>query len=284
MHWAVSQSLLLALSHHPITDVAPQPDLGFIYRPLREFFRHRDRNLAKTLKQLAVLEARFQRLYLREEEIDQTYLFDTSTDFFDRATTTPPQELAQFLTDCDIAAFRSLDPQSIISEGSYLRHMHRRWDRLCRAAQEIVAVESRLGPLLADLAEASLWTLHSSQFADTRIRNYVSNGTSTVCALYFKLYEKPASMNLNCHTSLFSSISTGITSLTGKRTKWHRVFRFCLLILGNSDMIQRKRYRKFILLYRTRTRKSQCRPRALKSGSFPSMGSSVHGVLGSGSR
>ena len=70
VHWAVSQSLLLALSRRPITDVAPPPDLGFIYRPLREFFRYWDRNLAKTLKQLAVLEARFQRSYLREEEID----------------------------------------------------------------------------------------------------------------------------------------------------------------------------------------------------------------------
>ncbi len=284
MHWAVSQSLLLALSHRPITEVAPQPDLGFIYRPLREFFRHRDRNLAKTLKQLAVLEARFQRLYLWEEGIDQTHLFDTSTDFYDRATTTPPQDLAHFLTDCDIAAFCSLDPQSIISEGPYLRQMHRRWDRLCGAAQEVIAVESRLGPLLADLAEASLLTLLRSQLADTRIRNYVLDGTSTACALYFKLYEQPASMNLKYHTSLFSSTPTGITSLTGKRTKWHRVFRFCLLISGNSDMIQRKRYRKFILLYCTRTRESQCRPRALSSGSFPSMGSSFHGVLGPGSR
>ncbi|KAI4093047.1 MAG: hypothetical protein LQ339_007770 [Xanthoria mediterranea] len=202
--WAISQSLLLALSHRPITDVAPQPDLGFIYRPLREFFRHRDRNLAQTLKQLAVLEARFQRLYLREEEIDRTHLFDTSTDLFDRATTTPPQDLAHSLTDCDIAAFRSLDPQSIISEGPYLRHMHRRWDRLCGAAQEMVTVESRLGPLLADLAEASLWTLLRSQFADNHIRNYISDGTSTAYALYFKLYERLASMNLNCHTSLFS--------------------------------------------------------------------------------
>ncbi len=218
MHWAVSQSLLLALSHRPITEVAPQPDLGFIYRPLREFFRHRDRNLAKTLKQLAVLEARFQRLYLWEEGIDQTHLFDTSTDFYDRATTTPPQDLAHFLTDCDIAAFCSLDPQSIISEGPYLRQMHRRWDRLCGAAQEVIAVESRLGPLLADLAEASLLTLLRSQLADTRIRNYVLDGTSTACALYFKLYEQPASMNLKYHTSLFSSTPTGITSLTGKRT------------------------------------------------------------------
>jgi len=231
-----------------------------------------------------VLEARFQRLCLWEEEIDQRHLFDTSTDFYDRATTTPPQDLAHFLTDCDIAAFYSLDPQSIISEGPYLRYMHRRWDRLCGAAQEIIAVESRLGPLLADLAEASLWTLLRSQLADTRIRNYVLDRTSTACALYFKLYAQLASMNLKYHTSLFSSTPTGITSLTGKRTNWYRVFRFYLLISGNSDMIHRKRYRKFFLLYCTRTRESQCRSRALRSGSFPSVGSSFHGVLGPGLR
>ena len=126
VYWAVSQSLLLTQSHRPITDVAPQPDLGFIYRPLRELFSHRDRGLGATLKELSVLEARFHRLYLQEEEIDWTLLFDTRTRFFDSVMTTPPQELAHTLTVRDIAVFRSLDPQSIISGGFNLQQINRR--------------------------------------------------------------------------------------------------------------------------------------------------------------
>lgn len=100
------------------------------------------------------------------------------------------QDLAVSLITRDLAEFRSLDPQSIISVGSYFRHMHRRENQLCEAAQEIIAVDSRLDPFLVDLAETSLWILLRSQYADTRIRNYISGGTSTHCALYFKRYEK----------------------------------------------------------------------------------------------
>ena len=162
VYWAVSQSLLLAEDHRPIEDVASQPDLGFIYRPLRELFSHRDRGLSVTLKQLSVLEARFHRLYSREKEINWTRLFDTRTRFLDSVTTTTPQDLAHSLTVSDVAVFRSLDPQSIISGGSQFQRINRRWNWLCGAAQDLVtadglvAGESRcLASHLADVAEAS---------------------------------------------------------------------------------------------------------------------------------
>ena len=144
VHWAVSQSLLLARSHHLYRGIASQPNLEFIYGPLRDLFAV-PRDLTTILKQFAVLEARFERSYLQEEEINWTHNFDTNTDFFDRASATAmsPQDLAKFLTASDLNAFKSLCPESIINyaEDESLQHMHKRWNKLCQAAQESITVE-----------------------------------------------------------------------------------------------------------------------------------------------
>lgn len=130
--------------------------LQLIYGPLRDFVRKQQGNLVGILKHLAVLEARFQQRYLREEEMDWTCDFDTNTEFFDRVTTMSPRDLAGFLTESDIKAFRLLDPQHIINGDSYLQDMHRQWNRRCQAVQESIAAESYLIAGLADLAQASI--------------------------------------------------------------------------------------------------------------------------------
>jgi hypothetical protein len=94
---------------------------------------------------------------LREDDIDWARSFDTNTEFFDRVSAMTAQDLASFLTDGDCDTFCSLSPQSILKEDSYLQHMHRRWDRLCREVQEIVAVGNNFRAL-TELAKASLYT------------------------------------------------------------------------------------------------------------------------------
>ena len=72
------------------------------------------------------------------------------------------------------------------------------------------------------------------QFANTFIGNYIPDETSTACAPYFKLYEKPALMNLNCHICLFSSAPSGTTRRIEKHWKKIRVSRFCFLTFSSS--------------------------------------------------
>ena len=159
MRWAVSESLRQVQSHCPNLDVAPQPDLGFIYSPLRDLFRDHHQGLTGNLIKLAVLEARFQRQYSPEEKIDWTQSFNTNTDLFDSVTTLTPQDLADSLTESDEIAFESLHPRDIIREDSNFRHLHVRWNKLCQAVEEIIAVDGGLSPPLADLAKASLRTM-----------------------------------------------------------------------------------------------------------------------------
>ena len=156
MHWAISESLLLVRTQSSVI-VRSQPGLRFIYRPLRDLFDTQHQDLVRTLKHLAVLEARFQRQYLQEDNIDWTRNFDTNTEFFDCVSAMSAQDLGAFLTDGDCDAFCSLSPQSILKEDSCLQHMHRRWDRLCREAQELIAVGNNFSAL-TELAKGSLYT------------------------------------------------------------------------------------------------------------------------------
>ena len=124
--------------------------------PLRNMLGQEAQSLLDILKKLAVLEIRYKRLYSYGDEIDWTRLFDTSTEFFDLVTITPPGELAQHLTRDDLAAFRSLDPQSVIDNGPRFQVLHRRWDRQCTEAQEIVKFKSGFRSHLICLVNVSL--------------------------------------------------------------------------------------------------------------------------------
>ena len=157
MRWAVSESLRQA--HRPDLELAPQPDLGFIFGALGDLFGDQDRDLTRILRQLAVLEARFQRDYLREEDINWVQCFDTNTDLFDRFATTPAPDLADALTEDDHIAFQELSPQNVIDEDSNLQCLHRRWNTLCQALQESIAGDNGLIPLLASLAKVSVCIL-----------------------------------------------------------------------------------------------------------------------------
>lgn len=68
MRWAVSESLRQAQSDHPDPEVAPQPDL-------------------------ALLDVRLQREYLRDAVIDWARHFDTNTDPFRQHQNNPPSSL-----------------------------------------------------------------------------------------------------------------------------------------------------------------------------------------------
>ena len=153
VQWAVTRSLRRALSE---TDIAPQPQLRMIYYPLRDMLGQEAQFLLGTLKKLAVLEIRYKRLYSHRDEINWIRLFDTSTKFFDLVTTTRPEDLAQLLTEDDLAAFRLLDAQSVISHGPRFQELHTRWDRLCMEAQEIVEFKSGFCSPLTHLAQVSL--------------------------------------------------------------------------------------------------------------------------------
>lgn len=255
MHWAVEQSVSLTLSPHPGMELADQPSLETICGPLRDLFRDPNANLAEILKHLAVLEVRYQRRYLHEE-IDWVHSFDTDTDFFDNLVTMSPRDLSDSLTKSDFDSFISVHSQRF-SEDLY-RQLNRQWDGRCRAAQESVIVESRLSNQLADLAEVSIPLPYCSQNPNARSRNYGKGGISTACALYFKLYGKPASTSVKCRTSSLSSTLIKTMPSTGKHiTEWE-VSHFYLLIFGSSN--------------------------SRKCGTLnPRVRSSFHGVLGPGS-
>ncbi len=87
-NWAVAQSLSSARARCPNKVFLNSANIQLIYGPLRDFARNQHGSLVRTLEHLAVLEARFQRRYLREEEMDWTCDFDTNTEFFNRVTTT----------------------------------------------------------------------------------------------------------------------------------------------------------------------------------------------------
>jgi hypothetical protein len=133
----------------------PQPDLGFILYPLREFFRHQHRNVVAVLKQLAVLEVRFRRSYSRVEDIDWTRHFRTNINLFKGINKIPSQELADLLTDRDSIAFLTLSPQSIISNDARFQHMNSQWNRLCLAALEFLIAYSHLSLIVADICKVS---------------------------------------------------------------------------------------------------------------------------------
>jgi len=152
--------------------------------------------------------------------------------------------------------------------------IHKRWNRL---VQEVIVVGSHLGLDLAELAEANLHTFLRPQVTDTLLRTCLPDRTSTACALYFKLYRRPSSMTLNCHTLLSSLTPTRTTPLTGKRMKGPRIFRFCRLISGNSIRLNSELFRERYPIQDSNMGEVQRKPRALKSGRF-------YGVLGPWSR
>ena len=122
-------------------------------------------------------------------EIDWARDFDTNTDFFHRVTSTSPQELASSLTVDDTAEFFLLDPHTIICEGSHLQHLHRRWDQLCEAIQEIITADSWLCPVLAAFAEVSLLSLLHSDHAKLCQELYLRRNFYSLCAVLQALRE-----------------------------------------------------------------------------------------------
>ena len=165
--WSVSQSLR---SNRPNADAVPQPIHKSVLCELRGFFKRQHRNPVAALRQLAVLEIRFQRMYLNEEEIDWTQRFWTDVDFFENITTTPATEIADLLTELDLTELRLVPPQQLINgEGRRLHHVHRRCNCLCEAVQESIIFANQLSPLVARLAEAGFISLllRSSQLTST---------------------------------------------------------------------------------------------------------------------
>ena len=147
--WAVSKGLQF---HRWNTDIS-QPCHRFIFDELRAFFTRQHQNHIVAVRQLAVLELRFQRMFLNEEEVDWSQRFWTSVDFFEQITTTPATELADLLTKLDLQKLRLVPPQEFIDgKGHRLQHVHRRCNRLCEAIQESICFAEQLSPLVARLA------------------------------------------------------------------------------------------------------------------------------------
>ena len=127
---------------------------------LQGFFKKQHRSPVVALKQLAVLEIRFQRMYLNEEEIDWTERFWTDVNFFEQITTTSATELADLLTELDLTELRLVPPQQFINgERSCLQNVHRRCNRLCMEVQESILFANELSPRVASLAGVGSITL-----------------------------------------------------------------------------------------------------------------------------
>ncbi|KAL8722405.1 MAG: hypothetical protein Q9181_007494 [Wetmoreana brouardii] len=147
----VSQSLR---SHRPNADVIPQPGHEAFLCELQGFFKREHRNPFAAVRQLGVLEVRYQRIFLSEDEIDWTPYFWADVDFFEQITTTPTTEIADLLTELNVTELRLVPPQQFIDgKGHRLRHVHRRCNRLCEAVQESILFANQLGPRVTRLAK-----------------------------------------------------------------------------------------------------------------------------------
>lgn len=122
------------LQYHCWNPDVPQPCHQFILNELRAFFIRQHQNYVAAVRQLAILELRFQRMFFDEGEVDWSQRFWTNVDFFEQITTTPATELADLLTKLDRKELRLVPPQEFIdSRGHRLQHVHRRCNRLCEA-------------------------------------------------------------------------------------------------------------------------------------------------------
>ena len=134
----------------------PQPCHQFVLNKLMAFFARPHQSCVTAVRQLAILELRFQRMFLNEEEVDWSQRFWTNVDFFEQITTTTATEIADLLTKLDLEELRLVPPQEFIdSKGHRLRYVHRRCNRLCEAIQESIIFAEQLKPLIARLAEVS---------------------------------------------------------------------------------------------------------------------------------
>ena len=68
------------------------------------------------MRQLGILEVRYQRIFLNEDEIDWTQFFWADVDFFEQITTTPATEIADLLTELDLTELRLVPPQQFIND------------------------------------------------------------------------------------------------------------------------------------------------------------------------
>lgn len=163
------------------TDVPP-PCHKLIIDELRVLVTRQHQNYVAAVRPLAVLELRFRRMFLNEEEVDWSQRFWTDVDFFEQITTTPPLEIADRLTKLDLKELRLVPLQEFIDDGHRLQHVHKRCHRLCEAIQESIVFESQLLRPLAYLAKVGVSYQHRSDLGSSNIgsRNYTPDGISTL--------------------------------------------------------------------------------------------------------
>ena len=151
--WSVSRSIRLIQPSRPITDAKP-PHYESTLCQLQDWFGRLQQDPVTALRELAVMEVRYQHLYLGEAEIDWSERFETDVDFFQLVITTS-QELADTLTDLDVKEFLLLhrEVEDTIDNRPQLQYMNRRWNKLCKAAQESVIVEEHLSSPVVGLAK-----------------------------------------------------------------------------------------------------------------------------------
>lgn len=162
----MSRSIRLVQSNQSITDPQP-PQYESTIRQLQDWLGRLHQDAVTALRELAVLDVRYQHLYLGEAEIDWSERFEMDVDFFQLVITTSPQELADTLTDLDVKEFPSLHREldDNIVKGPQLQHVNRRWNKLCKAAQESVTSEEHLSSPIADLAKASAAQMSFDHFS-----------------------------------------------------------------------------------------------------------------------
>lgn len=143
--------------HGQNKDIIPQPCHQSILKKLRDFFARHHQDHVTALRHLGILELRFQRMFLNEEEVDWSQRFWTNISFFEHITTTPAAEIANLLTRLDLEELRLVPPQAFVnSNDRCLQNVHRRCNRLCEAIQESIILREQLKQSVVRLAEVGL--------------------------------------------------------------------------------------------------------------------------------
>jgi len=114
------------LQYHRWNTKIPQPCHQIILNELKAFFTRQHLNHIAAIRQLAVLELRFQRMFLNEKEVDWSQQFWSNVDFFEQITTTSTTKIVDLLTKLDLKKLRLVPSQEFIDGKGYrLQHVHR---------------------------------------------------------------------------------------------------------------------------------------------------------------
>ncbi|KAI9715694.1 MAG: hypothetical protein M1812_005846 [Candelaria pacifica] len=129
-------------------------NLEFIVAPLRKILQSQGQPLEGKLRQLAVLAVRYRLSYPDHMNMDWVGNFQTNTLLFESILKESPQELAELITDSDLANFRNLSLQNFEDNDEALREISHGSNEWSLAVREGALVGQYIAKKALEVAKA----------------------------------------------------------------------------------------------------------------------------------